>query len=125
MSRAIAMTLRVLVVEDDDLVRGMATEALVEAGFRVIEATTGGQAVDYCGQQIADVLFTDIRLPGPINGWDIAERCRRANPRLRVIYATGFSAMQPCPVPESTLLHKPYTPEQLVRAIRAAGRPCA
>jgi CheY-like chemotaxis protein len=119
------MALRILIVEDDSLVREMATEALVEAGFDVIEAVTGEEAVDYCGRQVADVLFTDIRLPGIINGWDIAERCRNANPRLRVIYTTGFSSSQPRPVPGSTLIHKPYTPEELVRAIRAAGCPAA
>ena len=116
------MAVKVLVVEDDSLVRAMAAEALVEAGFEVVEATTGEEAVHFCGQQVADVLFTDIRLPGEISGWDIAERCREANPDLPVIYATGFSALNPRPVPRSTFFQKPYTPEQLVSAVVAASR---
>lgn len=116
------MTFKVLVVEDDFLVRMMATEALREAGFEVMEAATGEEAVNYCCQRIADVLFTDIRLPGAISGWDIAERCREADPQLPVIYATGFSALHPRPVPRSTLFHKPYTPEQLVSAVTAASK---
>jgi CheY-like chemotaxis protein len=121
-SSAMAMTLKVLVVEDDGLVRAMATEALLDAGFAVLEATTGEEALNYCRQRIADVLFTDIRLPGAIDGWEIAERCREANPQLPVIYATGYSAQHPRRVPRSTLFHKPYTPEQLVSAVMAAGK---
>lgn len=111
----------VLVVEDDGLVRAMATEALMEAGFEVVEASSGEEAVTYCRQRHADVLFTDIRLPGAINGWDVAERCREDNPQLPVIYATGFSALHSRPVPRSTLFHKPYTPEQLVCAVKTAA----
>lgn len=116
------MTLKVLVVEDDSLVRAMATEALLEAGFAVLEATTGEEAVNYCRQRIADVLFTDIRLPGELDGWDIAERCRESNPQLPVIYATGYSVLHPRRVPRSTMFHKPYTPEQLVSAVVAVDK---
>jgi CheY-like chemotaxis protein len=116
------MTLKILVVEDDSLVRAMATEALEEAGFAVVEAATGEEALRYCRQRLADVLFTDIRLPGAIDGWDVAERCREANPKLHVIYATGFSGRHSRPVPHSMLFHKPYTPEQLVNVVAAAGR---
>jgi CheY-like chemotaxis protein len=116
------MTLKVLVVEDDSLVRAMATETLEEAGFAVVEAATGEEAMRHCGERTADVLFTDIRLPGAVDGWDIAERCREANPKLEVIYATGYSALHSRRVPRSTLFHKPYTPEQLVNAVAAAGR---
>ena len=116
------MGLKILVVEDDVLVRAMATETLLDAGFEVLEASTGEEALDFCRRQMADVLFTDIRLPGSITGWDIAERCREANPHLPVIYATGFSANHPRPVPRSTLFHKPYTPDQLIGAVTAASK---
>jgi CheY-like chemotaxis protein len=115
------MTFTILVVEDDHLIREMAVEALADAGFEVIEAATGEEAVGYCKEKIADLLFTDIRLPGTITGW-VAERCREANPALPVIYATGFSAVHPRPVPGSTLFQKPYTPEQLVSAVQAASQ---
>src|SRR5688500_16910987 len=100
--------MKVLLVEDDDLVRTVAVDALEEAGFDVIEAVNGEEAMERCRERVADILFTDIRLPGRVDGWDIAERCRELNPDLPVVYATGFSLDAPRPVPGGRLLHKPY-----------------
>ena len=110
--------MRILIVEDDELVREMAVESLMDAGFEVVEATTGEEALARCDEHIADVLFTDIRLPGGLDGWDIAEQCRETNPGLPVIYATGFSHVRPRPVPGSVWFQKPYRAEQVVDAIR-------
>jgi CheY-like chemotaxis protein len=81
--------MKVLVVEDEELLRAVAVEALEKAGFQVIEATTGEEAVGKCQERLA-ALFTDIRLPGQLGGWDIAEHCRNADPKLPVVYATGY-----------------------------------
>ncbi len=110
--------MRVLVVEDDPLVREMAVEALTDEGFDVIEAETGEQAVEYCRQCAADLIFTDVRLPGRMTGWDVAELCREKNPAIPVIYATGHSHVRPRPVPGSVWFQKPYLPAQIVEAIR-------
>jgi FixJ family two-component response regulator len=64
------------------------------------------------------VLFTDIRLPGPLSGWDIAERWRECHPKIPVIYATGFSDEEARPVPGSVLFQKPYNAAQLISMIR-------
>jgi CheY-like chemotaxis protein len=113
---------RVLVVEDDPLIREIVVEALQDAGFDVIEASNGEEALDWCGKRIADVLVTDIRLPGQIDGWQIAERCREHDPLLPVIYATGFSPVEARPVSGSLTLSKPYLPERVVQAVRKMGR---
>lgn len=110
--------MRILVVEDDPLVREFVVDALREAGFFVIHAADGEEALAWCGRRAADVLVTDIRLPGKIDGWQIAERCREHNPRLPVIYATGFSPVPPRPVADSLLLQKPFYPDDIVRAVR-------
>jgi DNA-binding NtrC family response regulator len=91
--------MKVLVVEDDDLLREIVVEALEDAGFQVIEAATGEDAMDRCSDRVADALFTDIRLPGDIDGWTIAEHCRSVDPKLPVIYATGYSHVRHRPVP--------------------------
>jgi CheY-like chemotaxis protein len=109
--------MKVLVVEDEELVRTVAVTALEEAGFQVIEATTGEEAMARCEERIADALFTDIMLPGKITGWDIAEHCRKVNPHLPVVYTTGFSWPKPRFVPGSRLVQKPYTPARVVEAI--------
>ena len=51
-------------------------EALREEGYEVIQAANGEEALAWCGRRVADVLVTDIRLPGPVDRWQIAERCR-------------------------------------------------
>ena len=112
------MPVRVLVVEDEMLVRVVAAEALRDAGFEVLEAGDGERALHLCKSAAVDVLFTDIRLPGGISGWDVAERCREKNPRMPVIYASAIAAMPPRPVPDSTWFQKPFTGDQVVNAVR-------
>jgi CheY-like chemotaxis protein len=80
---------RILVVEDDPLARGIVVEALREDD--VIHASNGEEALAWCKRQAADILVTDIQLPGHVDGGQIAERCREHDHGLPVIYATGFS----------------------------------
>jgi CheY-like chemotaxis protein len=115
-------SVRVLVVEDDHLIREFVVEALREAGYDVIHASTGEEALAWCKRQAADVLFTDIRLPGKVDGWQIAEHCREHDPDLPVIYATGFSPVEARPVPGSLSLQKPYHPDEIVKAVGQLGR---
>ena len=114
--------MRILVVEDDPLVRVMAVECLTDEGFEVIEAESGEKAIEFCQDGAPDVIFTDIRLPGEMSGWDVAELCRKRNPSIPVIYATGYSHVRPRPVPGSIWFHKPYSTEQLLDAIRTLSR---
>jgi DNA-binding response OmpR family regulator len=114
--------LRILVVEDDPLIREFLVEALCAEGHNVIQASNGKDALAWCRHRIADVLVTDIQLPGAIDGWQIAEHCREHDPELPVIFASGFSAVEARPVAGSLSLRKPYHPDEIVRAVRAIGR---
>jgi len=113
---------RILVVEDDPLIREFVVEALREEGYQVIHAANGEDALAWCGRQVADVLVTDVRLPGRVDGWQIAERWREQDPDLPVIYATGFSPVAPRPVSGSLVLQKPYDPADIVRAVKTMRR---
>lgn len=105
--------MRILVVEDDALVREFVVEVLREQGYDVIHAANGEEALAWCGRHAADVLITDVRLPG-----GIAERCRERDPGLPVIYATGFSPVAPPPG-----VRKPDTAEALpFRGHREGGQ---
>lgn len=110
--------MKILVVEDEELLRELAVDALEDAGFDVIQAATGEEALCRCQEHVADALFTDIRLPGKVDGWDIAEHCRKARPNIPVVYATGYSPAEPRLVPGSRLFRKPYSPEQVIATIR-------
>jgi CheY-like chemotaxis protein len=100
---------RVLVVEDEFLLRDLIVQELADAGFEVIEADTGESAIAIlnAGQPI-DVLFTDIRLPGQIDGWEIARHARHHRPKIPVIYASGYTLDRSAQVPGSHYLGKPY-----------------
>jgi CheY-like chemotaxis protein len=99
--------MKVLVVEDDPFVREMAVTGLGDAGFVVIEAASGRQALEFLQAGISiDALVTDIRLPGA-NGWAVARAYRERFPNLPVLYVTGY-AEQMQPVPGGIIISKPY-----------------
>lgn len=107
----------VLVVEDEDLVRDTIACALEDAGYVVIEAATAEAGLEILERQPVGVLFTDIRLPGLMDGWRLAEEARAHNPNLPIIYATGFTAIAPRIVRGGIFLRKPYLPSAVIAAI--------
>ena len=86
----------------------------------MIESANGEEAVALIDghEQQLDVLFTDIRLGGALNGWDVAEIFRDHFPDIRVLYASGYSIEPPREVTESEFFSKPYRPEDILEACR-------
>lgn len=107
----------ILVVEDEEMVRDLIASELAEAGFVVIEASTAEEGRELLDQRPVAALFTDIRLPGAMDGWQLAEAARAMNPRLPVIYATGYSPETPRIVPGGVFLRKPYLPSKVIEAL--------
>ena len=107
----------VLVVEDEPLVRDTIVHELEEAGFSVLEAETAEAGLAILNERPVCLLFTDIRLPGSMDGWGLAEAARALHPDLPVIYATGFTAEGPRLVPKSVFLQKPYRPSAVLSVI--------
>jgi CheY-like chemotaxis protein len=116
---------RVLVVEDDLLVGAVAAEALEDAGFVVLTAASAEEAEIILGQEVVDVLFTDIDLGGR-DGCDLAHRALKAQPDLAVILASGRSQRSHGGrIPAgATFLAKPYRLLQMIREVHhvANGR---
>ena len=112
----------ILVVEDEPLLLSIICMELEDAGLTVHQATTADEAmrVLVAGTDI-DLLFTDIRMPGSMNGWGLAETARAQWPDLKVIYASGYSDIDHRPVPGSQFLAKPYRMLALLQAIRGMG----
>jgi CheY-like chemotaxis protein len=109
----------VLVVEDEPLVLDMIAQELTDQGFAVLEADTAEAALSIIESgQAVDVLFTDIRLPGDMDGWRLAATVRAAKPELPVIYATGYTVERAAQVPGSVFLKKPYRPSVIADTIR-------
>jgi CheY-like chemotaxis protein len=112
----------ILVVEDEWLVGEIVTQELEELGYRVLYTITAEDALKILdGDQMIDLLFTDIRLPGPLDGWQLAEHARTLRPALPVIYATGYTSEEPRQVPRSIFMRKPYRISGVVAAARQLG----
>ncbi len=109
---------RVLVVEDEALLRDVIVEELRDNGYLVEEAETGEQAVELIGSGAFDALFTDIRLPGSIDGWEVARVFRARFKTAPVFYATAFSSTRE-DVDRSMFFRKPFKLPQVVLCLRA------
>ncbi len=111
-----------LIVEDADLLLEVTIDAFQSAGYETIAASSGEQAFAIMeGAETIDLLLTDIRLPGTIDGWDIAERARTRLPALPVIYVTGYSDVEPRRVEGSLLFLKPCRSAKLLDAAQSLG----
>jgi PAS domain S-box-containing protein len=82
---------QILVVDDDEEVRGLAERQLTSLGYRVIAVPDGAKALEALasGVQI-DLLFTDVVMPGGLNGREVAREARKLRPRLRVLFTSGY-----------------------------------
>lgn len=63
--------MQILLVEYDALIQELVLEAVWDEGYQVISASTGEEALTWCKPKAADVLVTDIKLPGKIDGWQV------------------------------------------------------
>jgi PAS domain S-box-containing protein len=82
----------ILVVEDDDALRAYTTESLRELEYRVLEAASGAAALGILGNDSdVDLLFTDVIMPGGINGRQLADEATRRRPKLKVLFTTGYT----------------------------------
>lgn len=118
----------VLVVEDEALLRLVAVAELEDAGMTTVEAENGGQALDILSRNSeVDIVFTDIDMPGAINGIELANIVRENYPHIGVIVVSGLSNI------ENTALHetipfysKPYDMARIIQHMQTldpAARP--
>ncbi|HLV06093.1 MAG TPA: response regulator [Croceibacterium sp.] len=113
---------KVLLVEDELLVREVAAEDLSDLEFKVVSASDGDEALARLQeQQDFDLLFTDIRMPGSADGWALASEAKRLIPGLRVIYATGFGDAGDNLEPGECYVRKPYNQDELKKALATLG----
>jgi CheY-like chemotaxis protein len=115
---------RILVVEDDELVRELATELLIDAGYDVVSAPDADAALRLlASSRPPTLLFTDIVMPGQLDGVALAREAKRRLPELRVVYTTGYSSRFARDGAEELygpLVAKPYSPDQLRAEIAKA-----
>ncbi len=109
----------VLVVDDDDRVRLLTERILVRAGYRVLSATSGPQALalarDHAGE--IDLLLSDMVMPG-MSGSELAEAIVVERPHIKVLFMSGYDRGQTGP--GQRLITKPFNREGLIAAVVAA-----
>jgi CheY-like chemotaxis protein len=114
----------ILVAEDEEDVRLVVSEALTAAGFRVIEAETGPHALRLLEENPdLHLLFTDIRMPGGMDGFELAHRAKQLRPDLRVVYTSGYVKELPWGehgIGYGPMLRKPYHHRDLVAEVNRA-----
>lgn len=98
---------RILIVEDEALIRLMIADALRDEGVTVIEASTADEALGHLGlDDPIDLVFTDHRMPGSMTGADLASRIREKWPNIGVVLTSGDFDGRAYP---GKVLRKPYS----------------
>jgi len=113
---------RILVVDDNEGVLGIATDQLTSLGYSVIAATNGADALELLREdELIELLFTDVVMPGELAGRDLAARAMEIRPGLKVLFASGY--VEDALVgkgqlaPNVQFLPKPYRKQELARKI--------
>ena len=114
---------RVLVIDDEQIVLDSVRKVLSQEDYEVEGTLSGGRGLEWGTQKEYDVVLTDIRMPD-IGGMLVLRDIKRAKPALPVIIITGYanvqSAVQAMKLGAADYIEKPFTPDQLCRAVEMA-----
>jgi CheY-like chemotaxis protein len=115
----------ILVVEDDALVRKYVTAQLQSLGYRTLEAANAAEALAIAdGTARFELLFTDIIMPGSMNGRQLADEVARRRAGIKVLFTSGYTEnalLEHGRLPSAVLLlTKPYRKSELARMLRQA-----
>lgn len=113
----------VLVVEDESMVRMPIAEYLRDLGYNVLEAGDANEAIAAMdAEEPVSLVFTDIRMPGKMDGYGLAEWFRSNYPQVPVLLTSGFSGgrgQSAASIPGGGFIEKPYSQNQVARRIAA------
>ncbi len=118
---SLAKRVVVLVVEDEFLIRLSAVESIQEAGFEVVEAASADEAIAILESRLdISVLFTDIQMPGSMDGLKLAAAVRNRWPPIKIMATSGQVRLSPGDLPQGGLfLPKPYNAAVLMNTLEA------
>lgn len=112
----------ILVVEDNEAMRRVVVRQLTEMGYRVIEASSGAEGRDILKSRKVDLLFTDVVMPGELDGLDLARIAQDEYPETKVLLTSGFPEAKlngrGAAITGLRLLSKPYRREDLAQILR-------
>ncbi len=114
-----------LVVDDEAFARLFAVQILLDQGYIVLEAADAEEGLDMLqSEHDVSVLFTDISMPGDLDGLDLVDRARHERPDLSLVVTSGHAPPPDHRLPSGAcFIAKPYTAHALSEAIRCAAEP--
>ena len=113
---------RVLIVEDEPLIRELAVDEFTDAGWDVGAVASGDEAlVRFERGETFDLVFTDIRMPGAVDGWELGHVAAGLCPWVKVIYATGFTESTRPLTCNERFISKPYRTTEILRLVEDLG----
>jgi CheY-like chemotaxis protein len=108
----------VLIVEDEFLIAINASAVFEKAGFDTVEASNADEAIAVLQERDVDVVFTDIRMPGSMDGLKLARYVRDRWPPIKIMVTSGHHPIQNGDLPDGgVFLPKPYTDAAIIAAI--------
>ena len=110
----------ILIVEDELLIRLDAVEMIEQAGFEVVEAASADEAIAILEARLdITVVFTDIQMPGSMDGLKLAAAVRDRWPPIKIVATSGQVKLGPDDLPEGgRFLQKPYGPGEIMKTLR-------
>ena len=110
----------ILVVEDETLIRWNAVEMIFDAGWEALEAANAEEALERLSANPGvSVLFTDVNMPGSLDGVELAHLVHRLHPHMQIVITSGKGAVQAKGIPDDgTFLPKPYGVHDLQRVVQ-------
>jgi two-component system, response regulator PdtaR len=110
----------VLIVEDEFLIRMDAVDMIRSAGFDVLEAENADEAIDILEDRLdVTVVFTDIQMPGSMDGLKLAAAIRGRWPPIKIVATSGFAEVTEDDLPSgSRFIPKPYSAREITGALR-------
>jgi CheY-like chemotaxis protein len=110
----------VLIVEDELLLRMNAVDMISAAGFEAVEARDADQAIEILeARRDITVIFTDIQMPGSMDGLKLARAVRGRWPPIKIVATSGHARISETDLPEGgRFLPKPYSPGQITGVLR-------
>jgi two-component system, response regulator PdtaR len=108
----------VLIVEDEFLIAISASAVFERAGFDTVEASNADEAIAVLKERDVDLIFTDIRMPGSMDGLRLARYVRDRWPPIKIMVTSGHHLIQNGDLPDGgVFLPKPYTDAAVIAAI--------
>jgi CheY-like chemotaxis protein len=112
---------RILIVEDTAGARNLALRMLTSLGYKATAAKDASEAINLIvqGEQF-DVIFTDILMPGPMNGIALAREVREHIPSIKILFTSGFQTMPPEEIVEldASFVGKPYRRTEIANILQ-------